>query len=335
VTTDAGRALVLGGGGVLGFAWSVGALRAWQDHTGIDPRRNELIVGTSAGSVLGALLACGVSVDVIERHHQGVPLPADPGIDWTYEDEAGALPPWPGWRPGSPRLVLDAVRHLRSTPPAVALSGLLPRGRGTLQPIHDMIAATSLATLPGQNWPVHPKMWVVGTDYDSGRRVIFGRDQVSAVLADAVCASCAIPAWYPPVKIDGRQFIDGGAASNASVDVLLPLVEAGTIRTVLVVVPMAAQEFDRPRSPVTRLERVVRRAITRGIEADAQALRMAGAEVSVLAPVAADLTEMGPNLMNPRRRTRVLQTALDTVSARLAGRRPEQPLGDAIGGAPG
>jgi NTE family protein len=103
VTTDAGRALVLGGGGVLGFAWSVGALRAWQDHTGIDPRRSELILGTSAGSVLGTLLACGVSVDVIERHHQGVPLPADPGIEWTYEDEAGALPPWPGWRPGSPR----------------------------------------------------------------------------------------------------------------------------------------------------------------------------------------------------------------------------------------
>ena len=142
MTASAGRALVLGGGGVLGFAWSVGALRAWQDHTGIDPRQNELILGTSAGSVLGALLACGVSVDVIERHHQGVPLPADPGIEWTYEDEAGALPPWPGWRPGSPRLVLDVVRHLRSTRPAVALSGLLPRGRGTLQPIHDMIAAT-------------------------------------------------------------------------------------------------------------------------------------------------------------------------------------------------
>jgi hypothetical protein len=54
--------------------------------------------------------------------------------------------------------------------------------------------------------------------------------------------------------------------------------------------------------------------------------------VSILAPVAADLTEMGPNLMNPKRRTQVLQTALDTVSARLAGRLPGQPLGDAIGG---
>lgn len=332
---DPGRALVLGGGGVLGFAWSVGALRAWQDHTGTDARRSGLIVGTSAGSVLGALLACGVSVDVIERHHQGVPLPADPGIEWTYEDDVGALPPWPGWRPGSPRLVLDAMRHLRRTPPAVALSGLLPRGRGTLQPIHDMIAATSLATLPGQNWPRLPQVWIVGTDYDSGRRVIFGRDPVPAVLADAVCASCAIPAWYPPVEIDGRRFIDGGAASNASLDVLLPLVAAGTIRDVLVLVPMAAQEFDRPRSPVTRLERVVRRAITRGIDADAQALRAAGAEVTILAPVAADLAVMGPNLMNPKRRTQVLQTALDTMAARLAGRWPRQRLDDAIGGTPG
>jgi hypothetical protein len=44
---------------------------------------------------------------------------------------------------------------------------------------------------------------------------------------------------------------------------------------------------------------------------------------------------MGPNLMNPKRRTEVLQTALDTTADRLAGRQPGHPLGDVIGGTPG
>lgn len=330
-----GRAIVLGGGGVLGFAWSIGALRAWEQHTGNDPRASALLVGTSAGSVLAALLGCGISIEVIERHHQGVPAPADPRIEWEYEGGGGALPPLPGWRPGSPRLMLDAVRHPLSSSPTVALSGLLPRGRGTLEPIYDVIAATSLASLPGRNWPSQPQVWVIGTDYDSGRRVVFGRDPVSAVLADAVCASCAIPAWYPPVEIDGRQFIDGGTISNASADVVLPLVESGTVTEVLIVAPMAASDYDRPRSPVTRLERVVRRAITRGIETDTAQLRAAGASVHVLAPGAEDLAVMGSNLMNPKRRTQVLRSALRTTAAGLAGAtasQAEDDLGDAARG---
>ena len=54
--------LVLGGGGVLGGAWMVGALTSLQQVHGLDPREAELIVGTSAGSVTAALLGAGVSV---------------------------------------------------------------------------------------------------------------------------------------------------------------------------------------------------------------------------------------------------------------------------------
>lgn len=321
------RALVLGGGGVLGFAWSVGALRAWQEHTGADAADSALLVGTSAGSVLAALLACGVGLEVVERHHQGVPAPADPSIDWDYEDNSAPHPPRPGWLPGSPRLLLDAVRRPGSVPAAVALSGLLPRGRASLQPIQDMIAAAALAALSGRNWPSHPPVWIVATDYDSGRRVVFGRDDLPAVLASAVAASCAIPAWYPPVDIAGRAYIDGGTVSNASADAVLPLVVDGTIGEVLVVAPMAAREYDRPNSPVARLERVVRRAITRGVDADVRALRAAGAQVQVLAPGAADLTVMGANLMNPKGRTAVLRTALASTAELLAVAEVEEGTG--------
>jgi NTE family protein len=319
------RALVFGGGGVLGFAWTVGALCALEREWGIDARASALTVGTSAGSMVAAMLGCGIEVDAMRRHHQGVPAPSDPSIEWDYQnDSGGALPPWPGFLPGSPRLFLDAMRHPTSTPPAVALSGLLPRGRGTLEPIRAVIsAASSAASDAGRavdGWPVSPRTWIVATDYDSGARVVFGRDSSSTgpvALADAVAASCAIPAWYSPVPIGNRLYIDGGTASNASVDVVLAEVQDATIDEVIVLAPMASVEFDHPRSPMARLERVVRRAITRGVQVDAARLRAAGARVVVLTPGPYDLEAMGGNLMNPRRRTEVLATSLLSSAASL------------------
>ena len=160
----------------------------------------------------------------------------------------------------------------------------------------------------------------MATDYDSGARVVFGRDTVTrgpAALGHAVAASCAIPAWYSPVPIGDRLYIDGGTASNASVDLVLPLVEDGTIQEVFVFAPMASVEPDRPRSPIARLERVVRQAITRRIQHDADRLRAAGARVMVVTPGPYDLEVMGANLMNPRRRTEVLETSLLTSATRL------------------
>ena len=325
------RALVLGGGGVLGFAWTLGALSALETEWHIEVTDSGLIVGTSAGSLLGALLGCGIEVDVIRRHQQGVPAPADPNIEWDYDHDAGgSLPPRPGFLPGSPRLLLGAVRHPLSASPTVALSGLLPRGRGTLLPIHDVVAAASVQGLPGRNWPEQPRVWIVATDYDSGARVVFGRDDIPVALADAVSASCAIPAWYSPVEILGRYYMDGGTASNASADIVLPLVKDGSITEVCILAPMASEDLDKPRSPMVRLERVVRKAITKGVLTDAARLRAAGARVVVLTPGPHDLDVMGSNLMNPRMRTQVLETSLLTSAGALRALR----IQDDVAGVP-
>ncbi len=55
--------LVLGAGGVVGAAWMTGALQAVQDRLPMAINDVDLIVGTSAGSVLAAALRCGVSLD--------------------------------------------------------------------------------------------------------------------------------------------------------------------------------------------------------------------------------------------------------------------------------
>jgi NTE family protein len=329
------RAIVFGAGGVLGFAWILGALSALEEVAGFDARDVDVAVGTSAGSVVAGLIGCGLSVDAICRHHQGVPAPGDPALDYDYEHATGGgLPPRPGWRPGSPRLLLDGVRHPRRMSPIVALSGLLPTGRGTLGPVHDLLAAVAEEAGFAEEWPTRPRPWIVTADYRSGRRVVFGRDDFvtrrggaphvirRATLADAVTASCSIPAWYPPVHIDNVPYIDGGTASNASVDVLF----GTSVEEVYVLAPMASIDADRGSTVLGRLERAVRRGITKGILDDVAALRAQGVRVCVVTPEAEDLAGMGLNLMNPQRRTEVLETARRTAAGQLrrhfAGRPP-------------
>ena len=303
------RGLVLGAGGVLGFTWMIAALRALEDEEGFDARDLEVCVGTSAGSVLAALLGCGVAADVALRHQQGIPLPADPDISWDYDrDSGGAMPPRPGLGFGSPELLLTAARHPRTVPPVAAFCAALPRGRGTLDPLHRMVGHLT-APLEEDGWPSRPETWIVAMDYGTGTRTAFGRPGAPpAHLADAVAASCAIPGWYAPLVINGRRYVDGGTLSPTSLDLL-----AGFgLDQVYVLAPMASFAYDRPRSPVARAERRWRRLVTRRVLAEASLLRASGTEVTVLGPGREDLQAIGANLMDPRRRAAVLATSLRT-----------------------
>jgi NTE family protein len=320
------RALVLGGGGVLGFAWMLGALSALESVAGFEARDVEIAVGTSAGSVVAGLIGCGIPVEVVARHHQGIPLPEDPVIAYEYSSATGsALPPRPGWLPAAPRLAWDGLRHPGTVSPIVALSGLLPSGRASLQAVHDLVGAVAAEAGFGASWPAAPRPWVVAVDFRTGRRIVFGRTDLApagdgsprairtATLADAVQASCSIPGWYPPIVIDGVPYVDGGAVSNASADVLL----GTSVEEVYIFAPMGALEPDRPRTAIARLERRVRRAITKRLVADAAALRADGKRVCLVTPDAADLSVMGINLMDPSRREAVFESARETSIATL------------------
>jgi NTE family protein len=337
------RALVFGAGGVLGFAWTLGALTAVEELADFAVADTDLVVGTSAGSVSAALIGAGLSLDVIRRHHQGIPAPGDPQIDYDHEEGAAAVPPRPGWRPASPGLTLRALSRPGSVPLLVALSGLLPSGRGSLDAIHGLIDGVAHATGCGDRWPDAPRPWIVAADHRTGQRIVFGRTELrpsatrrtsalrTATLADAVRASCSIPGWYPPTVIDGVPYIDGGAVSNASVDLLRDV----DIDEAYVLAPMASTDPDRPRTAVARLERRVRRGVTRRILADVCALRARGVRVVVLTPDAGDLQLIGVNMMDGRRRTAVLERAQRSAAAQLRRQlaSPDRPgWSDSAGG---
>jgi NTE family protein len=314
------RGLVLGAGGVLGAAWTIGALRALELERGIDPRTFDVIIGTSAGSVLAALVSSGLGAESLLNHQRGIVVEGDPQVDFDYDGE-GALPPRPRMRLGSREILARAIRHPRHVRLIPTLSGLAPQGRGSIATIGALVDSVA-----APEWPRAPRTWIVALDYRTGLRVPFGKAGAPpARLADAVMASCAIPGWYAPIEINGRPYVDGGAWSSTSMDLLA----ASRLDEVYCLAPMAFVESDHPRSMLGRAERRVRRLVTRRMLLEAAEVRAAGANVTMLAPAADDLRAIGVNMMDSRRRELVLETSLRTSAASL--RAGSEPLFASVG----
>jgi NTE family protein len=161
------------------------------------------------------------------------------------------------------------------------------------------------------HWVDRPT-WVVAVDYDTGRRVVFGRPGApEASLADAVVASCSVPGWFEPVRIGGRRYVDGGVRSATS----LGLVAREGVDEVCVLAPMASLTADLPWVPHRRIERRVRSLFTYALMREVKTLRASGIKVTVVTPGPEDLAAMGVNLMDPRRRRAVLDTSLRTSAS--------------------
>ncbi|WP_395295977.1 patatin-like phospholipase family protein [Kitasatospora hibisci] len=334
------RGLVLGGGGMLGAAWTVGALCAVEEVTGRRPGGDEVLLGTSAGAILAALLAGGVGADQLRDHQRGLPVTAGPlaGLDFDYDTAVGgALPPRPRVGIGSPGLLRDAVRHPRAHPLLTTVSAMAPHGRGSLAMVGELVRGLHG---PG-GWPDASPLRVAAVDYRTGHRVVFGdRGAPPAAIADAVMASCAIPGWFTPVRVDGSAYVDGGCWSATNADLMI----GRGLDEVFVLAPMALRlqprerdetgrgtlaalhEFrewyaarDRPRGVLAQLVGGYRRAVTRRLVREAGLLRASGVRVHLLAPTPADLAVMGPNLMDTARRAAVLESSLRTSRAALDG----------------
>ncbi|MCU1594926.1 MAG: hypothetical protein JWO12_2318 [Frankiales bacterium] len=302
------RGVVLGAGGVLGAAWTVGALKAVQEELDWDPREADVLIGTSAGSVMASALGCGLAVDELLDHQLGR---SDLRIEFDPDtDSGGALPPLPRPFVGSPRGLVSSALHPFRTTPMGAVAAALPRGRGSIEAVGRLVDGM----LPEGGWAPHPRTWVVAMDYATNRRTVFGREGApQAELRDAVMASCAIPGWYSPVAIGSRRYVDGGVCSPTSVDLLA---RAG-LDELIVLSPMTSMTYDSPDTVTGRIERRFRRLSTKRVLGEVKKVAASGTTVRFLGPTAEDLAVIGANMMDPRRRTQVLQTSLRTSAAAL------------------
>jgi NTE family protein len=308
------RGLVLGGGGVLGAAWMIGALTALEDVHGFDVRDCDVIAGTSAGSIVGALIAAGVSVRQMVAHQRGEPITEGPlaGYSFDYEKATGgSRPKRPKLLgPGSAKMIVSGLGNVGRMPPTAVLSGFLPAGKGSLARVGHLIDAIT----PMDEWSPHPNYWAITMDYESGRRVPFGKaSEPVAPLSKAVMASCSIPGCFEPVQIGGRSYVDGGTWSATNADLLAPL----NLDEVYVIAPMVSFHYDRPRTMLARLERRWRLQVTKRCLREVEKVREGGADATVVGPGPEDLEAIGANLMDLPRRLVVLDTAIRTSTAAL------------------
>ena len=325
--------MVLGAGGVMGGAWLTGALEALASETDWDPGSAERIVGTSAGAMIGGLLASGLPPWFMVAHSAGERFDGVAGPDGRPQEEAqrdaGAafrLGGLPGFGPGSWRLAMRTLRNPQRHTPAALFSGWLPRGSVSTEPLRDTVRRV----VP-EGWVQRDGVWIVACDYQTGRRVAFGRRGApKADFADAIAASCSIPGFYQPVRIGGRDYVDGGMYSPSNLDLLR---DAG-LDLVVCLNPTSSLDEIPVTSPLQRMAAAVRGASGRRLGREAARLRTAGTEVLLLQPVREDVEAMGPNLMSGRNRQKVIETAMRTVRERLADPEARAALAGLPSGAP-
>jgi NTE family protein len=326
--------LVLGAGGVMGGAWLTGGLEALARETGWDPGSADVIVGTSAGSMMGALVAADIPPWFMVAHSKGEVFDGLAGPDGRAAGDAdrsaGATfqlaRRFPRIGPGSWGMIASGLARPSSRTATAVICGLLPEGMIENQPLKDTIRRAVSGV-----WPDHPGLWVVACDYATGRRVPFGRpDAPHAEIGDAVAASCSIPGFYRPVRIAGRRYVDGGVWSTSNLDLLCD----DPPDLVICLNPTSSLHPPQAWNPAHQIAHVFRRASGRVLGSEAKLLRAAGAEVVLIQPTDEDHAVMGANLMATRNRNEVIAKAIETVGRQLREPEVQERLRDLPPGEP-
>ena len=305
--------LVLGAGGMTGGAFHAGVLSALAEVTGWEPRQAEVVVGTSAGSLAGAVVRAGLSAADMRNRALGRPLsaegrritarlaaPPSAGFRLRPEPRSGAA----RRRPAAPAALARMALRPWDVRPAAVMSALLPPGR-----ISTEMITGGMEPLFGRTWPKDP-LWVCAVRLDTGRRVVFGRDDSTATVGEAVAASCAIPSYFAPVAIDGVDHVDGGVHSPTNLDVL------GGLGLDLVVVSSPMSQAGRSL-PQASPDWAVRRFCRAQLDREAIGVRRRGTPVLALQPTPEVASVMGLNAMDPGRRLATVEAAYESTRRRL------------------
>jgi len=285
-------------------------LRALEVETGFSPDDAEVIIGTSAGSVIGAYLRTGMTTQDMWLLARGEHPSRDAFGRNGDRDPDLFTPAWNNpidvarHLIGSGYVLARAVSPFPLRPPGV-LRAIFPGGMFTLEEGERRFAEE----LPSE-WP-DKALWLTTVDIVTGRRVVLGRPGAPQVdLPRAVLASAAIPGIYQPVQVGKRSLIDGGAHSTSNLDLG---VQAGVDR-IIGVVPLA---FDTsvPPGPLGQL---VRNIPARQLHAEMALARRRGVEVLLFRPSASEVRNHGLNLMRPHGLEQIAELAYEATVKALA-----------------
>jgi NTE family protein len=291
MSSSTSRALVLSGGGPVGIAWEAG-VAAGLAAAGADLSLADLVVGTSAGSVVGAQIALGREMEAVVQRYR------------TSGDARGEGRPVAtrGASGEQMQKLMEAFAELfTSDAPPEEKRARIGRVALEAETVPEDAFVGNFRYLGGEAWPSGFSCTAV--DAVSGQFVVW--DEASKVdLVRAVASSCAVPGIFPPITIDGRRYIDGGMRSVTNADL------ASGHGRVLVLSLFPSEPGEGGGLDGFR----------RAFEDELAALRASGAQVEVVSPDAGARSAFGVNLMDPS----VAPAAAD------AGRAQGERLGDAL-----
>ena len=260
--------LVLGGGGVTGIAWMTGILTGLQEK-GLDISKFDSIVGTSAGSTVGAQISSSTSLtELFERQanaakqtHELVPKLNKLTLLWRL------LPALRYWK--KPVKFRQCIAKI-----AIKTNSVLPAKR--LEVIN--------ARLTDKVWPSEdsaPTLNIIAINALTGKHVVFNQ-HTDISLTNAVAASCAVPLVWPAVKVGDGIYIDGGIRSMNNADLITDC------KNVLIISPTGLGKKGMPWA---------------NLQDEVKFLQAEGAQVHVITPDEYSLSEMGKNPLDPSKRT--------------------------------
>ncbi len=334
-------ALVLGGGGFTGGVYEIGALRALDllavNRTVTD---FDVYVGTSAGAMVAALLANGVSPEEMMRTLNGQTPSSFRDVTLgtvlrpNYRDFARNTALLPFRVAG---LVPKVVRNLRSTSMvdiALGLGENLPAGLYDGASLERYMAAVLSELDRTQDFrKLDRELYLAATDLDTCERIVLGAEGFDDVpIPRAVAASTALPMLYKPVEVKGRHLIDGGVRSTTNVDIA---VERGA-KLIIVVNPLVPFVNDFQKQIPTMLGSRVRRVADMGLpQIGYQAFKLLahqrlheavkgwerrypGVDIILIEPDPNDELMFETNIMNYAKRVEIARHGFESVTIRLA-----------------
>lgn len=295
---------MLGGGGITGAAYEMAALMSLRLATGWDPNESEVVVGTSGGAFVTALVRNdSLSLDSLV-------LPQDERADVAERIRSHVYTRNDGLK------VRHWVRH--GIVPGIRDPGLT-LFLGSPAPYHaagltDWVKS-HIGDDAGDSWPTKPTA-VVAFDLATRRREVFGSESAPEVgIADAVAASSAIPVLFCPYSLADRLYVDGGVVSGTHADVVLGADRP--LDLLLVLAPMAADvSRKRARFYEKMFDRVGQRSL--GEELGLIDEAWPDCEIVVLSPPPSVQNAMRPNPMDAGRAVATFMRTLISMKRTLA-----------------
>lgn len=255
-------ALCLGGGGVTGAMYQIGALAALEDSVeGLQADELDLYVGSASGASVAAALAGGRSV---QRIYRAILDPADDYFPLERRHLLRTdLAEWRRTLVSAWAALQHGTRNLFSrvpTSPAALWDELdrfadsLPAGFFSLDAYERFLEDFFVRREVPNRFAAMPRsLRIIAHDLDNGQMVLFGSPGYEHVPVTRACiASMSVPPLYSPVRIGSRQYIDAGSAQSAHIEVARDA-GADIIIAVNPMVPVVAQDVPTGHGPRSSL----------------------------------------------------------------------------------